>query len=227
MKKLFVGALATAMASTAGHAVVITEGGTADAASGLTTSQSGPNISVETFDLGGGAGCGPTLGETISGDFSISNTSVNGVRAAPAGDSTCYFAVPSAVSSGQASVDFTPTFNTGTERVSYLGLYWGSIDLFNAIDFYDGSDLLQTITGADVLDALTLSGNQSAPGSNKYINLFFEDGEEFTSFTVRSTSYAFEIDNVALGVIETPEPGALGLLGLGLLGIAGYRRRKA
>ncbi len=46
---------------------------------------------------------------------------------------------------------------------NYFGLYWGSIDDYNWLKFYDGDTLLGTITGLDVIAAGTALGDQIAP----------------------------------------------------------------
>lgn len=220
-------AFALAAVAMPASAVMISEGGQAAVGGGLTTLRSGPTVFVETFDTP--RGCGLNFPVTIAAgsDYSITNTSVSGLRASPAGNTTCYLSSPNAQSSGFIDVDVADAFTSGVAlRISYLGLYWGSIDDYNAFDFYEGDTLIGTLTGKDIRDALTNSGNQTAPGSNKYINLDFGPDELFTRFVMRSTQYAFEIDNLAVGIVETPEPAALGLFGLGL-GLVALRRRRA
>ena len=119
--------------------------------------------------------------------------------------------------------------------VDYLGVFYGSVDTYNEIRFYDDlgnlisgiGDLSDGIlSGTEILDALSLSsGNQI--DSNVYVNLGFQPGDQFTSFEFYTTGVAFEIDNVVTHIGRIPEPGSLMLISLGLFGLAGLRRKKA
>lgn len=67
-------------------------------------------------------------------------------------------------------------------------------------------------------------GDQTAPSTNTYVNFF--DLPEFDSFTLSSTGFSFEVDNIALGKNPVPEPSTMLLFGLGFLGLARVSRRK-
>lgn len=242
------------------QAVTITYGGQAAAdGSGLTSSfipssntGLGAGWYVETFDpatasgmpgltgsIGGisiGSGCSVnsygTVGiTTAGGGFGVQQGS-NGAGAAPAGDTTCYGFGPQAGGTLPASVriDYSALLNPGA-KVSYLGLYYGSIDTYNDIAIYDGNTLLRTITGSEVLAAGGgTSGNQTAPGSNVYVNFAFDDSEAFTAFEFHTTGIAFEVDNIVVGTTDrvnnVPEPGSVALLSTALLGFVATRRRQ-
>jgi hypothetical protein len=103
---------------------------------------------------------------------------------------------------------------------NYFGLYWGSIDAYNTIAFYDGLELLWSGTGSTV--AQPANGCQSCDGTNRYVNFHF-GADRFDRIVMSSDGRAFESDNHAFGSV--PVPGVVALLGIGLAGIAAVRRR--
>lgn len=175
---------------------------------------------------------GPAISQT-GGGFAVQKNTTPGTAATPANNTTCFGFGPQAGGTLPASVtiDYTPILAPG-DSINYLGLYYGSIDVYNEILFYSGNTLLRTLTGSDVLAAQGgSSGNQFQPGSNVYVNMFFDAVDSFTSFEFRSTGVAFEFDNVVVGLSSRPDssvpaPATFGLMLFSLLGLQLFQRRR-
>lgn len=177
--------------------------------SGTTTTVAG----ATTIDFNDGtcgyAGC--------SGNYQIVQ-GTNSQRAQPAGTDSRYLAVPNPISSGSA------TFSLGT-TANYFGLYWGSIDSYNSIDFLLEGVVVASYTGTTLVGSYA-NGDQLSLNSNRYINFDFGSGL-FDTVRLRSTQFAFESDNHAYRVAggSVPEPGPLALFAVGILGLALRQRR--
>jgi hypothetical protein len=118
---------------------------------------------------------------------------------------------------GGASVDIS------TGPSSRVGFYWGSIDGYNSVKFYNGATLVGSLAGSD-LTPLLANGNQVQFSSNRHITFFLTSGS-FDRFSLSSSANSFEVDNISAGV---PEPATWAMMLLGFVGL-GYlsRRRKS
>ncbi|HMM92170.1 VCBS domain-containing protein [Bradyrhizobium sp.] len=94
-----------------------------------------------------------------------------------------------------------------TSEKNAFGLYWGSLDPYNTIKFYDGLKLVASYTGDD-LAPLFPSGNQSSFTSNGYVQ--FSNLPLFNKVVLGSSSNAFEIDNISAGYVPAPGTGLSG-----------------
>ncbi len=147
-----------------------------------------------------GTGHGNFFSEALGATFSASGHSgvVNGsssVTAAPyvgpqhgGQDTTNYLSIGGGGSE-------TITFNS--EKNSF-GLYWGSLDSYNSIKFYDGNTLVASYTG-DQFAPLFPTGNQSSFSSNGYVQ--FAHMPLFDKVVLASSQNAFEIDNISAGYV--------------------------
>ncbi|GLH80381.1 hypothetical protein SSBR45G_52900 [Bradyrhizobium sp. SSBR45G] len=118
---------------------------------------------------------------------------------------------------GSSSVSAAPYMSDGADTTNYLsigghaqetitfdsaknsfGLYWGSIDSYNSVSFYNGGKLVASYTGDDIAPLLA-NGGQTSLASNGYVE--FLGLSPFNKVVLASSQNAFELDNVSAGVI--------------------------
>ena len=176
-----------------------------------------------------------------SNEIAVRKGSVSSVAAAPANDSTCYgYATNNGQGTATVSFDYTNLLNFysnlygGTTQlgITYIGFYWGSVDIYNDFEFYSGGSLVSSITGSSLLSQLGgSSGNQSDPDSNAYVNIAFSIAEQFDTLVINTSDIAGEFDNIVIGLstreIPVNAPGATLILLFGTVMIAVRRSRKS
>ena len=152
---------------------------------------------------------------TVSGSVQVKVPPSDSNGAFPAGNtSSQYLSVL-----GGGAVDIS----AGSER-NRLQLYWGSIDTYNAINFYNNNVVVASLSGADVLPFLIPNGNQVSALSNRLVTIYLNSGTyDFARLT--SSSNSFEIDNISAAVPE-PSTWAMMLFGFGALGLLSSRRSR-
>jgi hypothetical protein len=215
MKKVLLSLGGFVLLSGAAHAAVMETGSNTS----LTGNQPGTSI-VETFDtsttpLGPANFIDGSL--TFSGDGAVVFGSVSGEDAEPYTDTSRYL-----------TTGFDGTQGLKTENVNFaqnewrFGLFWGSMDAYNTLEFFNGSNLVGSFTGNDVtVPPNGADGDQISFSTDRYVNFY----GEYNKVVFETTSPAFEVDNISTGVPET-STWVMMLAGFGGLGFAAFRRSR-
>ena len=213
-------------------AVMVCTAGSANAALMVSATVGGATtganyVNFDNLALGGAGGTSGGVGVSFTGSGQVAQGGASGLYAAPFISNSNAAPFGDATVSGQDTTRFISTGNaaatltfSGTQH--YLGLLWGSVDLYNSLDFFLGATAVGHVSGGDIFAAA--AGDQGVMGTY-YANITSDLA--FDRVVASSSDYAFEFDNVAFGGASgVPEPAALGLLGLGLIGAAFFRRRR-
>ena len=127
-----------------------------------------------------------------------------------------------------------------SSNVNYFGAWFSAIDPGSQVSFYNGSSWVYTETGTMLMSGLgTCPGGAYCGNPNTqflgadpaqpyaYLN-FFDTTGSFNSiqFQENAGGNGFETDNQAVASM-TPEPAAMGLMFIGVAGLAAMYRRRA
>ncbi len=226
LQKLSAVAISAAVVTVAAHpasAITLSIGGTQVAGQGYTSSVSG--ATTINFNNGVAPTSGIATYSAASGTPAIVQGSLDNQYAAPTSDNSNYLAIsPQGSNVVGATGPVTINFN---KALDYFGLYWGSLDTYNYIDFYSNGKLLQAFTGTDVGGSNAKFGDHYDASANFYANFFADQGQTFDEVVLGSNGVAFESDNHAYRAASVPEPNSMvGLLAIGTFGVSVLLKRR-
>ena len=124
-----------------------------------------------------------------------------------------------AFGAGTYAIDFS-------SPISYFGLYWGSPDPDNMLTFYNGSSVLFSFSGADLISEFGVMGGTAGAA---FVNFFASPGDlPATRIVVSAGQFPFESDNQAfLATPATvPEPSTLVLMATAGVALLARRRNQ-
>lgn len=198
------------------------------AAAGLATAPAGAAITLSATP-GAAVYAGPTPtfdfnSATPEYNGSIFSGSVGGVRAQPFGSTGGYISV-GPTDGNPRTLDLS-----AFGLINEISFIWGSVDSYNTLDVLDAaSNVIASFTGANA--AVNPNGNQTSPATNPIAKLTFTGADQglVSGLRFKSTSNAFEVDNVAIKTAAVPEPATWMMMfaGFGILGRSMRRRRNA
>ena len=217
-----VSAAALGLAASAANAGVgVSIGGTALAGQGQTSVFNG-QAGFTTFDFNTVAP--GSLQAPYSGNGRVVVNSLGSQYAAPqtgANPNTSrYLAVPTQTSGTMAVTVIAPTLS------NYFGLWWGSVDNYNSIAFFNGSVQVASYTGGALLVVPDPDLTPGAQSQAAYFNFTFNGGDAFDRVVLTSTQFALESDNHVFGTSVVPVPGAAALMMSGMLAMLFAVRRQ-
>jgi hypothetical protein len=215
------GATAAMLATTgSAFAFSFSVGGTAAGADGFKSSQA----RAVTVDFNNGSA--PTSGfVSYSGiNGNIVQGSRGGQHATPFNDTTKFMTISKA-GSGVVGATGSVTMNFA-KAIDYFGLYWGSVDTHNKINFYSAGNLVKSFGGGDI--STTAKGSWTSNTDNLFVNFFSGPGQTFDRIDLVAQGTAFESDNHTYReAAAVPEPMTMGGIALTGMGLGYVRRRRA
>lgn len=110
------------------------------------------------------------------------------------------------------------TIDITFSAVKSIGFFWGSVDSYNSIKFFNAAG--DIITGNNLIPQLSASGCKDSTACNSYVT--FTSDTAFSKIELSSSRNSFEITNIS----AVPEPATWAMMLLGFLGLGfmGYRK---
>jgi hypothetical protein len=119
-----------------------------------------------------------------------------------------------------ATKEGTPLEVFGLDGV--FEFFWGSVDNYNVITFFNGDTEVDSFTGVDIADVVLGLGAPTKGAGNYNFDALVKFTGDFTKATLTSTNIAFEV----AAAPSVPEPASiLGLAMVGLIGGSFVKRR--
>lgn len=199
MKALMVMSAAALLLGTAaaGAVTVSVNGGAPAVISGIPVGLVTTNPLATNEPFSTVAGCGPQF-VSISGEFGTASNNRLNRRLRPAGDLSCYLFSGRNRLVAEAVITL-PAPGVG-DHIDYVGLYWGSMDRYNYVALFNAAGNPVPI-GSFGFEIDGLEASSLSAGGTLNQSLFVEFGlaaaEDVRSIRVRTTNYAFELDNLA------------------------------
>jgi hypothetical protein len=119
------------------------------------------------------------------------------------------------------SIPDAPTASLAfSNALEHLGVFWGTPDRYNTLEFYNGGNLITSFIPGSSL-ALAITG---AKADARYVDFVADAGTVFDQVVFKSGSPAFEVDNLTYSAAKVPSPMMLpAAIGFG---ITMLKRRK-
>jgi len=183
---------------------------------------SGTFSSVDLSGIAAGTSAGTyLLPEGITLDLGgVTNTSEGVVWGSLAGE----YAAPITDHSGTAYAGNFLSTGVGSITLSFapshtFAFLWGSVDDFNTVTF-------NTVDGPVSINGSEMPSHTGSQGYGGSFYTLVTSTDAFTSVTLGSTTPSFEAAAFEVGNLAIAEPASVGLLGIGVAGLALLPRRR-